>query len=605
MKTIFLKKVTGGMLLLLTACFLFGVTACSDPLDGKTFKTSDELMMDEFMADPVNNLTDFLKIVDKANYRGMLHAYGKYTCFAPTNEAVQTYLQSKNKTIESLSQAEAADFASYHIVGDTLSTADFIEGRLEVVNLQKQFLLTHIKADPTGIYYLVDRKAKIIRQNLREGNGIIHVVDNVLSKPEKTLAQNIDALPESYSIFKKLIKDTGFEKVLNDTAVKYTFVLQSDSVFKSLGIDSRDALLQRLRTNTPEIANNDTLLLRFVQYHCVPSRQYLRDLVNATSESTLAPKEVFALTLAKDSLIANRFQIGELHEPGILMDRTGVNTDITCSNGVLQEVKGQLEIKRRRPYRVYWDFADQPEIRALKGFRKAGTSATFKPGELSEMTWAGSNSPNVSYYCTSFSSSNIKDTQYAFGDHVDFRIGTTVIKWMEIKTPLLIAGNYKVWICWRRIGNAGTASMRTIFKQDGASDQILPSVFDMAAYMTIPSTSGANIGNDKYTSEATVDFDKMLQSGFKVYTAKYINSVNESALLGTIKVSSTGRHTIRFEALQTGSVENYDMLQFIPEDEDQVWPMVAPNGDLIKKGTPYWQIYPYQAAPDTTTVVTQ
>ncbi len=604
MKAIFIKILSKGALLLMALGFLWGVASCNDPLEGKTYKTSDELMMDEFMSNPDNQLTDFLKIVDKANYRGMLHAYGTYTCFAPTNEAVQSYLLSKSKTIESLSQAEAADFVSYHIVADTLSTASFVQGRLDVVNLQKQFLLTHFIADPTGIYYLIDRKARILHANLREGNGIIHIVNSVLSRPDKTLGQAIEALSDNYSILKGLIKDTGFDKILNDSSVKYTFVLQNDSIFKSLGIETRAALLQRLRSNTPEISNDDTLLLRFVQYHCVTNRQYLRDLVNASSETTCAPKEVFALTLAKDSLIANRFQIGQLNEPGIIMDRFGRNTDVTCSNGVLQEVLGQLEIKRRKPYRVYWDMADQPEMRALKGFRKAGTSAVFKPGELSEMTWAGSNSPYVTYACSSFNYSDVKNTQYAYQDHLEFRIGTTVVKWMDIKTPLLIAGNYKVWICWRRIGNAGTATMRTIFKQDGQSDQILPSVFDMASYMTIYKNDGTKQTSDIYTSECNMDDDRMVQSGFKVYTAKYITTVNESAYLGTIRVNATGRHTIRFEALQAGSVENYDMIQFIPEDENQVWPMVAPDGSLVNKGTKYWNIYPYQQAPDTTTVVT-
>ena len=60
-------------------CFL---NACDDPLDGTVYQTTEQQMLDEYMAD---HLGEFLKIVDKSDYRGMLHAYGAYTCLVPTD----------------------------------------------------------------------------------------------------------------------------------------------------------------------------------------------------------------------------------------------------------------------------------------------------------------------------------------------------------------------------------------------------------------------------------------------------------------------------------------------------------------------------------------
>lgn len=582
-----------NMIQFLPAILILSVLSCVNPLDNETFRTSNVKMIDEYMADPANQLTDFLKLIDKADYRGMLHAYGTYTCFAPTNEAVQQYLQANNKTIETITQAEAAQIVGYHVINDTIPTAAFAEGRLNSPNIVKQYLLTHTDVDPTGDFYRVNRVAKMTKEDLRQGNGIIHVLDKVLTAPDKSLSQMINELPDSeFSIMKQLIKDTQFDQVLAVDTIKATFIMQRDSVFRALGIDTREKLLVRLRDNTPEITGDDILLKMFVQYHCIPERVYLRDLILASALNTYAPKEVLSFSMSKDTLLTNRFQIGQLNEPGVVIDRTGAFTDITCTNGVIQEAKGQVEIKRRKPYRVYWDFADQPEIRALKGYRKPGTSQGFADGELSEMRWGGKGTPQVTYYCGGWG--GVKG-QWVNGDQLTFRICTTVITWMEIKLPLLIKGNYKVWFCWRR-ANPGT--FRSTFKQEGEDDQVLPTVFNLESYMPLPTTDGS-AAEGTYTSSGKLDFDNQVQQGWKSYTPKYITSVFCSRLLGTIKVTSTGRHTLRLEALSVskGDGNYFDMIQFIPEDEDQVWPMISADGKLIQKGTPYWQIYPYEAEP--------
>lgn len=47
---------------LLMLCFL---NACDDPLDGTVYQTTEQQMLDEYMAD---HLGEFLKIVDKSDY---------------------------------------------------------------------------------------------------------------------------------------------------------------------------------------------------------------------------------------------------------------------------------------------------------------------------------------------------------------------------------------------------------------------------------------------------------------------------------------------------------------------------------------------------------
>ena len=148
-------------MMLLSVILLFG--SCKDSLEDTVYRTSDVKMIDEYMEDSNNNLSDFLSIIDKADYRGMLHAYGTYTCFVPTNTAVQTYMKELGKTIDQLTQEEAIEIVGYHVVNDTIATQDFVDGRLSSPNIIRQYITTRTKADDAGnIYIEVDRKARVV-----------------------------------------------------------------------------------------------------------------------------------------------------------------------------------------------------------------------------------------------------------------------------------------------------------------------------------------------------------------------------------------------------------------------------------------------------------
>ncbi|KAA6342171.1 hypothetical protein EZS27_010069 [termite gut metagenome] len=573
-----------NLFFLLGAFSLIEFASCDDGMKDVIYKTSNVQVVDEFLEDQKNNVSDFLAIIDKADYRGMLHAYGTYTCFIPTNDALRVYFNETRASLETLTKEQAEEIIGLHIVNDTLSTNAFVDGRLPSPSISGQYLTVRTQVDETNgeVYLELNRQARILQKNILLGNGYVHVIDKILESAKKTLAETIENLPdEKYSFIKGLVKETEFDKVLSRTDAIFTFFLQSNKVYEDLGINSKNALLQRLKENTPEVTTDAELLLNYVKYHCVPDRKYVTDLMATSTTPTYDSKQVLAFSMNKEVLLINDFKVGKIIEIGIPIDRNSEWTDLTCANGVIHEIEGQIEIRSRKAYRIYWDIAEQPEIKALKTFRKSGSPAVvFKQDELSEMTWGGKNTPTVTYYCDTYTSDG--KTQYVYSDHLEFRLDTNVMQWLELKTPLLVEGNYKIWICWRRMQ---AITFRSIFKQDGEEDQVLPTVFDMSAYMPLYYTDD---------TKKNVDYDKMEQEGWKQYNAKTIINVFNSRLVGTIRVVATGRHTLRFEALGGSKAPGnaWDMIQFIPVDEDQVWPMVAANGDLIYKGTPGCQIYP-------------
>ncbi|MFL5746018.1 MAG: hypothetical protein ACJ751_15195, partial [Niastella sp.] len=58
-----------------------------------------------------------------------------------------------------------------------------------------------------------------------------------------------------------------------------------------------------------------------------------------------------------------------------------------------------------------------------------------------------------------------------------------------------------------------------------------------------------------------------------------------SKLLGTIEITTTGRHKMRFVCTENGSSSNYDswldMIHFIPENMDQFKPKFGTDGSIV------------------------
>src|SRR6476469_7151212 len=59
--------------------------------------TTSDLNIYPYLQNNPSQFSEWAKIVDKSGYAGFLTAYGSYTMFAPTNDAVRLYLTDVNK----------------------------------------------------------------------------------------------------------------------------------------------------------------------------------------------------------------------------------------------------------------------------------------------------------------------------------------------------------------------------------------------------------------------------------------------------------------------------------------------------------------------------
>lgn len=557
-----LIKFSGVLIICLVSLFFF--PGCKKNLIKMT--TTDDVNIVDYMRKYPENFSEFIKILDRTNVAPFLNAYGTYTVFTPTNEAIKLYLEQIGKTsIDDIDTASLLNFTRLHIIQDTLSTNSFTDGKLTTPTMYGQFLTTGVNSAGGTV---VNRQGLILQSNILTGNGYIHVINRVLEPAKLTMAKMIETNPK-FSIFTQALKETGFYDSLNinnnpDTTRKWlTLLAESDSVLKVAGFNSYADLKTRF-SNTGNPKDPLDSLYLYVAYHILPELKYVADIVNAPSHMSLAPLSVVTTTLEGQSVLLNQATFNGTFEAGIPVDR--VNSDNSATNGVVHSLLGHVYMKIRVPVRVDFDMCAQPEILKLPSiYRKTGQSISFAWGQLAEVTWQNQNLSAFTYYTESATSTNF----YWWNDGcaTNLRFGNAAANaWIEFTTPLLVRGKYKVWIMYRS-GATGR------FVQASLDGVPAPRIFDF---------------NGAYSSNTAADLT-LESEGFKRYAWNApANSANRAQTVGVMDVLTTDRHKFRLTCVRdAGSGANnsvtMDFIQFVPftgNPQDQIGPLYGRDGSI-------------------------
>jgi uncharacterized surface protein with fasciclin (FAS1) repeats len=558
---------------MLIALCVLAVTISSCRRQNINYSTTSTVNIYSYLEQNADQFSLFKQIVDKAGYASFLNTYGAYTLFAANNAGVNAYLKANNKaSVDALDEATAKKIVSISLIADTISSQLFTDGKMRSPTTNGQFLITGAANNNGVTNIVINKQANLLKSNTRVGNGIIHVVDNVLTPAPLTLAQMVEQ-DAKYSIFTEALKATGFYDSLNVAASaqtnasrKYlTLIAQSNAVFNAAGFANFDALKKRYSTTGNPKNPQDSLYL-FVAYRVFPELSYLSDIVASSSHTTLAPLEVTTSELSGQDVLLNNITFNGVLEPGVSLDRT--LSDNSASNGVLHAVKSNYAIKVRKPTAVYFDVADQPEIRRTPGlYRVPGKNVGFTPDQLIDVDFpvtTNSAGSTINYVTPALSD----NTQYFGNDYmqcgVRFRVSAGMA-YVEFRTPLLVKGRYKVWVDYKQ-SNGGTVGV----------------TFDGQAVFS-------NTFNQNNTVTDTETDAQLEAKGFKRYTAQTAtggpNNGHVGRLLGVINIPTTDRHTIRFIATAPSSANHelkLDLIEFRPIDmASQIFPKFAKDGSLL------------------------
>jgi uncharacterized surface protein with fasciclin (FAS1) repeats len=511
----------------------------------------------------------FRQILERTETSAFLNAYGAYTCFAPTNSGVRTYLQKIGAaSVEVADLNVLKDMVRLHLLEDTVQTASFTDGKLPVVTMYGQFLVTSVVFQDGVSRYIVNRQATITQTNIRVGNGIIHQVDNVLLPATKTIAAQLAEKPE-YSIFVQALQETGFYTVLNtidpNPARRWVTVFaESNQALADSGISSY-AQLKAKYSQTGNPANANDSLNMYVAYHISDGLKFLGDIIGTSTHETRLPQEVLSVKLINQEVILNQDVFNGVLEIGVKLNRP--KSDIASTNGVWHDAAAHFMVKYRKPTALYWDVSAFDEIMKLPAYYKRANynfvRATEVDKPIKDHYWgwgplAGTNT--LSYlYSTSSSISN-----YSVNNDVNMLPMGLPNRpvWWEMKTPPIIKGRYKVWICYSWQKQSSSSNMLCQVEVNGVLMQ-----------RTVNFTEARPVGTDA----------ELEAIGWKRYIENASNSNRQAARqVGVIDFATTQQQTIRITPLVgTQNNNNLDMIHFIPVDQDQILPRFRPDGTMI------------------------
>jgi uncharacterized surface protein with fasciclin (FAS1) repeats len=237
---------------------------------------------------------------------------GPFTVFAPTDDAFAKIPADK---LDALLKDKAALGAilKAHVVSGKVMAAD-VTKMTSATTLNGSF---PIKASADGVMI---GNAKVVQTDIECTNGVIHVIDTVITPEDKTAATpppaKLDLLgtAEKAGNFKtlaKLVVDAGLADTLKGPG-PFTIFAPTDEAFAKIDKKTLDAL-----------AADKTKLAAVLKYHVVAGRVLAADVVKLKTAKTVNGKEV-KITADKN---------------GVLIDKAKVVTpDIEASNGVIHVI---------------------------------------------------------------------------------------------------------------------------------------------------------------------------------------------------------------------------------------------------------------------------
>ena len=207
--------------LLMFSLAIAGVTfvSCTDnePPTESYYTFKGEMVSDYLRNRPQFSM--FKTIVERAGLMDQMSAYGTYTCFAPTNDAVTKFLNKRGQTLDDLTFEDCDTLARTHLLSNMYTTAEMGDGTLPTPNMIRRYLQISpsLDADSNAVIR-INKMSQIIftMQDDSVENGIMQPVDAVIQSSTEMVGDLLLANPE-ISIYVEALIVTG----LKDSLYKY------------------------------------------------------------------------------------------------------------------------------------------------------------------------------------------------------------------------------------------------------------------------------------------------------------------------------------------------------------------------------------------------
>ena len=486
--------------------------ACTDPFAGQPFITPTEIENEmtcttllEHRSEDFSTWIELLRYADY--YNGLKDVTASITLFAPTNEAMQEFLQWQGvEKVQDLDLTYARYVVQNHILnGAKINSETFINFAVDAEPLQVQSLFNaYLKPtfgrtitevdDAERTDEILDEETLFINNQAavqprdsggvrftEASNAIIYYMDDVIRPLAETMVDKLEEQGE-YTIFAAACRESGYDKVVEkvrDTIriqgggytiqdYRFTCFAPSDDAMAAANIHSLDDLKARCRAELPQAG--DSALYQYVKYHFF-DQAYTKEQFckfNSVDETLIYDTQL------EGQVIICRNDTVDYAVPMLNDKAKFVRSNIEARNGYIHKMDYYLPVFEPDPVTIKWDFCNSSDIIAIVNAYGASrslgnlfTSALTNKEEkvdLSDMHRDGdfgpvssftyqANTAKASYSnyravgftkCKYLKSSDKTNNTYGAYMNNLLNLNLGYAGWIQFKTPTIIKGKYKV-----------------------------------------------------------------------------------------------------------------------------------------------------------------
>lgn len=221
-----MKRIT----IFLFACIsIFSFNACKEEIDESNLYTFTGETIEDYLANRNDRFSDFNYILTRIGYDNILSTYGTYTCFAPDNQAIRSYVDSlyndnsneenphngmTQPGLEGLTDSLCRDIALFHLLSTEWRSID-MNGDKTIPTLLGRDINTSL--DSVSATVALNRDA-LIQTNAMDvdlENGILHEIDHVITRSNRLVSGELASFG-NLTIFTEALAQTGLIDSLTD-----------------------------------------------------------------------------------------------------------------------------------------------------------------------------------------------------------------------------------------------------------------------------------------------------------------------------------------------------------------------------------------------------
>jgi uncharacterized surface protein with fasciclin (FAS1) repeats len=236
LKSVFILPLLPVLLIILVV----NLTGCKKtPGELSIFDKSGSTMMNYLRSN--NEYTYMVKAIEKSNLAGMLGAYGTYTAFIPPNKAFINYFTASNTDSSRFFSDIAVlnRIVKYHLLNVKYPSSTFVTGTLPTSTIGGDYLAFDLSK---GIRKtVVNSTVNIDSFDIKINNGVVHIIDKILTPPLLNLFEWLATQPQYSIIYDAFIK-TGNDLALRKLSYQSSLPGDSTKIMKTLFLETNSIL---------------------------------------------------------------------------------------------------------------------------------------------------------------------------------------------------------------------------------------------------------------------------------------------------------------------------------------------------------------------------